>query len=222
MKSATPIALILFSLIGTTAAFAEEQAATAPVTTGVEQQAATAAAATEAEEQEATATETEEQEATEAAAIESEDQEASEAAASEAAEQAATATAATGAEEQAATESGASGGEEQAGSEPSESVQAVEIIEIATPAPESAAETQPATEAVTPPPGPMGRHCKHKARMMSGEAGPGMGHAGKKACPNKKAAACQARHQQVVDRLDMIEARLAKIEAMLEALVRRQ
>jgi hypothetical protein len=121
--------------------------------------------------------------------------------------------------------------EEAAAAEPVEVVETVEIIEVAAPEPEVAAPAQaqpeavtPAqavTEAATPPPNPManpmGRHCKKKAAMMGGE-----GAGGKKHCPNKQRAACKAKHQQVVDRLDMIEARLAKIEAMMEALVRRQ
>ena len=44
----------------------------------------------------------------------------------------------------------------------------------------------------------------------------GMDHAGKKPCCDRK-----GKHEQVVQRLDMIEARMAKIETMLESLMQR-
>ena len=64
---------------------------------------------------------------------------------------------------------------------------------------------------------------RHKGMMHTGEARHGKGHGrGKHAGDHKgKGHGKHAQHDQVVKRLDMIEARLAKIEAMLESLIRR-
>lgn len=53
--------------------------------------------------------------------------------------------------------------------------------------------------------------------------GPGaMGMGGMKPGCEQRGMGMRARHQEVVDRLDMIEARMAKIEAMLESLMKRE
>jgi hypothetical protein len=51
--------------------------------------------------------------------------------------------------------------------------------------------------------------------------GHGKSHGGKKQCAGKQGDGGHEKHQQVVQRLDMLEARMAKIEAMLEILLRR-
>ena len=58
-------------------------------------------------------------------------------------------------------------------------------------------------------------HQMHQMGMHKGKGG-GMKHGGGQHGKGK-----HEKHEQVVKRLDMIEARLAKIEAMLESLVRR-
>jgi hypothetical protein len=52
--------------------------------------------------------------------------------------------------------------------------------------------------------------------------GKGMGPGGMKPGCDHRGMGQQGRHEQVVRRLDMIEARMAKIEAMLERLMRRR
>jgi len=58
--------------------------------------------------------------------------------------------------------------------------------------------------------------CMHKGKGQQGKGRDGMKHGGGQHGKGK-----HDKHEQVVKRLDMIEARLAKIEAMLESLVRR-
>ena len=58
--------------------------------------------------------------------------------------------------------------------------------------------------------------CMHKGKGKQGKGHDGMKHGGGQHGKGK-----HGKHEQVVKRLDMIEARLAKIEAMLESLVRR-
>ncbi len=87
----------------------------------------------------------------------------------------------------------------------------------------------PLGDTPTPPPGK--RLCDMKGKgMMGGHGmgGPGMGGAKGCGCPGHKGCTCGhsggghgAMHQDVVQRLDLIEARLAKIESMLESLMRR-
>jgi hypothetical protein len=77
-----------------------------------------------------------------------------------------------------------------------------------------------ATEAAKPA-NPAASHQMHEKGMMHKGKG---GHGGmKRGCGQhgKGKHDKHAKHEQVVKRLDMIEARLAKIEAMLESLVRR-
>ena len=63
-----------------------------------------------------------------------------------------------------------------------------------------------------------GKPCpmRDKAMKAKGKAGPCKGK-----CDKKKGSCRHDKHQQVVERLDLIDARLAKIEAMLESLLRR-
>jgi hypothetical protein len=58
---------------------------------------------------------------------------------------------------------------------------------------------------------------KHKGKGQHGKGG----HGGMKHGGGQHGKGMHGKHEQVVKRLDMIEARLAKIEAMLESLVRR-
>ena len=94
-----------------------------------------------------------------------------------------------------------------------------------------AAATDPAPDA-TPPAQAQGM--KHRARCQHGKGhggkkhggdqhgkGHGKSHGGKKHCAGKQGNGGHDKHQQVVQRLDMLEARMAKIEAMLEILLRR-
>ena len=94
-----------------------------------------------------------------------------------------------------------------------------------------AAATDPAPDA-TPPAQAQGM--KHRARCQHGKGhggkkhgggqhgkGHGKSHGGKKHCAGKQGDGGHDKHQQVVQRLDMLEARMAKIEAMLEILLRR-
>ena len=60
------------------------------------------------------------------------------------------------------------------------------------------------------------KHCKSHANKKHGK-----GHGGMKHGRGHRGKGHHDRHAQVVQRLDMIEARLAKIEAMLEILIRR-
>ncbi len=75
------------------------------------------------------------------------------------------------------------------------------------------------TDAATPA-NPATSHQMHQMGMHKGKGqqgkGGGMKHGGGQHGKGK-----HEKHEQVVKRLDMIEARLAKIEAMLESLVRR-
>ena len=75
------------------------------------------------------------------------------------------------------------------------------------------------TEAATPA-NPATFHSMHKMGMMH-KGQPGQGDCGMMHGGGQPGKGKQAKHDQVVQRLDMIEARLAKIEAMLESLVRR-
>ena len=90
-----------------------------------------------------------------------------------------------------------------------------------------AAATDPAPDA-TPPAQAQGM--KHRARCQHGKGHGGKkhgggqhgkSHGGKKHCAGKQGNGGHDKHQQVVQRLDMLEARMAKIEAMLEILLRR-
>ena len=83
------------------------------------------------------------------------------------------------------------------------------------------------TEAVTPA-NPATSHSMHETGMMhKGKGQQGKGHDGMKHGGGQHGKGKgggqhgKGKHEQVVKRLDMIEARLAKIEAMLESLVRR-
>ena len=58
-------------------------------------------------------------------------------------------------------------------------------------------------------------------KMHRGKGQHGKGHGGMKHGGGHHGKGHHEGHQQVVQRLDMIEARLAKIEAMLESLMRR-
>lgn len=57
--------------------------------------------------------------------------------------------------------------------------------------------------------------------MRHGGGGHGKGHGGMKHGGGQHGKGHEDKHRQVVQRLDLIEARLAKIEAMLESLMRR-
>jgi hypothetical protein len=61
-----------------------------------------------------------------------------------------------------------------------------------------------------------GKWMGHKGKCQHGNSQGGMRHGG-----GQHGKGGHDRHRQVVQRLDMIEARLAKIEAMLEILMRR-
>ena len=80
------------------------------------------------------------------------------------------------------------------------------------------------TETATPTPAnPATSHQMHQMGGMhkgKGQHGKG-GHGGNKHGGGQHGKGKHDKHDQVVKRLDMIEARLAKIEAMLESLVRR-
>ena len=88
-----------------------------------------------------------------------------------------------------------------------------------------------ASSATTQPPRPAhskgmmhqgkGPHGKGHGGMKHGGARQGKGHGGKKHCSKKHGDGGTDKHQQVVQRLDMIEARMAKMEAMLEIMMRR-
>jgi len=62
----------------------------------------------------------------------------------------------------------------------------------------------------------MGKGMKHKGKGQHGKGHGGMKHGG-----GQHGDGHHEKHRQVVQRLDMIEARMAKIEAMLEILMRR-
>lgn len=78
------------------------------------------------------------------------------------------------------------------------------------------------TTTVNPPVNPVppyhmpGMGMKHRGKHHHGKGHGGMKHGG-----SHKGKGHHEKHRQMVQRLDMIEARLAKIEAMLEILVRR-
>jgi len=79
------------------------------------------------------------------------------------------------------------------------------------------------TETATPTPAnPATSHQMHQmGGMHKGKGKQGKGHDGMKHGGGQHGKGKHEKHEQVVKRLDMIEARLAKIEAMLESLVRR-
>jgi len=78
-------------------------------------------------------------------------------------------------------------------------------------------ETETATPAKTAT-----SHSMHEmGGMHKGKGKQGKGHDGMKHGGGQHGKGKHQKHEQVVKRLDMIEARLAKIEAMLESLVRR-
>ncbi|MEN8802675.1 MAG: hypothetical protein ABF297_11925 [Thiogranum sp.] len=60
-----------------------------------------------------------------------------------------------------------------------------------------------------------------KGMMQKGKGQHGKGHGGMKHGGGHQGGGHSEKHRQVVQRLDMIEARMAKIEAMLEILMRR-
>ena len=65
-------------------------------------------------------------------------------------------------------------------------------------------------------------HSMHEmGGMRKGKGKQGKGHDGMKHGGGQHGKGKHEKHEQVVKRLDMIEARLSKIEAMLESLVRR-
>ena len=75
-----------------------------------------------------------------------------------------------------------------------------------------------------------GKGMLHQGKVQHGKGHGGMkhggsqhvrGHDGKKHCGRQHTDGGTGKHQQVVQRLDMIEARMAKMEAMLEILMRR-
>ena len=69
-------------------------------------------------------------------------------------------------------------------------------------------------------PGAQPMHSKHgEGKKHKGKCQRGKGHSGKKHGGHGKEK--HDKHADVVHRLDMIEARMAKIEAMLESLLRR-
>jgi len=75
----------------------------------------------------------------------------------------------------------------------------------------------PDTEASTTTSRPMhGMGMMHKGKGQHGKGHGGMKHGG-----GHQGGKHSEKHRQVVQRLDMIEARMAKIEAMLEILMRR-
>ena len=93
-------------------------------------------------------------------------------------------------------------------------VPGVEKTEAQAVAGMAAPDTKTSGDAMPKQPCPKyGMGMKHRGK---GPDGKGMGGPGCK-CKRK-----HKRHQQVVQRLDMIEARMAKIEAMLESLMKRQ
>ncbi len=66
-----------------------------------------------------------------------------------------------------------------------------------------------------------GQHGKGHGGMKHGGSQHGKGHGGMKHSGGHQGKGHHEKNAQVVQRLDMIEARLAKIEAMLESLMRR-
>ena len=70
---------------------------------------------------------------------------------------------------------------------------------------------KPVSEALSQNKGMMYKRCRHDKKGQGG-----MKHKGGRGCMGQHEG-----HQEVVQRLDMIEARMAKIEAMLESLMRR-
>lgn len=88
----------------------------------------------------------------------------------------------------------------------------------------AAAAEAPAAEAVDAAPAMMPGKPPCPMHGKKGMPGMGMGPGGMKpGCDHRGKGMMMAdRHQEVVDRLDMIEARLAKMEAMLESLMKRE
>lgn len=78
----------------------------------------------------------------------------------------------------------------------------------------------PAAGTATPAP-MQGRPMMHAEKRGHGKGQGGMQHGGKKHGGGSHGKGRHADHEQAMQRLDMIEARLAKIEAMLEILMRR-
>ena len=66
-----------------------------------------------------------------------------------------------------------------------------------------------------------GQHGKGHGGMKHGDGQHGKGHGGMKRGGGQHGKGHDEKHAQVVRRLDMIEVRLAKIEAMIEILMRR-
>jgi len=66
-----------------------------------------------------------------------------------------------------------------------------------------------------------GQHGKGHGGMKHGGGQQGKGHGGMKHGGGQQGKGQHEKHAQVVQRLDMIEVRLAKIEAMIEILMRR-
>ena len=66
-----------------------------------------------------------------------------------------------------------------------------------------------------------GRPMMHREKRQHGKGHGGMQHGGMKEGSGSHGKGRHADHQEVMQRLDMIEARMAKIEAMLEILMRR-
>lgn len=91
----------------------------------------------------------------------------------------------------------------------------VETAAPETPAPAVQAQQHGAMDATWKMQKGMGMHGQHKGMQHGGQQGGGQHGKG------QHGKGRHAKHEQVVKRLDVIEARLAKIEAMLEILMRR-
>ena len=76
-------------------------------------------------------------------------------------------------------------------------------------------------EAYTPANSPVSRQMHDTGMMRRGKGHQGGGHGGMKHGGGQHGKGKHEKHEQVLQRLDMIEARMAKIEAMLESLMRR-
>ncbi len=82
--------------------------------------------------------------------------------------------------------------------------------------------SEPVVTETTAPANPSTPCPMHRMGMMrQGKGQQGKGGCGMKQGSGQQGMGMRGKHEQVVRRLDMIEARLAKIEAMLESLVRR-
>lgn len=93
-------------------------------------------------------------------------------------------------------------------------------VPVTTAVPDAAEQTEAAAEPDTTAPGPgdAGKPCPMHGpgKMRRAMDGPC-----KTGCEVRTGGCRQDRHREVVERLDLIEARLARIDAMLEALLRR-